>query len=203
MSRGHVAGLPSPHPLGERLPAIYLEDDLLQRLLGALDEVLAPVFASLDNLDAYFDPDLAPEDFLQWLGTWVGMTLDESLPLERRRAALGQAVELYRARGTAAGLAAHLRLLGAGEVEIAETGGTAYSTSADPPLPGRPGFQLLVRVRAPEGGVVDAGRVDALVAAAKPAHVVHHVEVVPPPPPAPRPPVRPPPATPGGGSPPA
>ena len=174
-----MAGLPSAHPLGERLPAIYQEDGLLQRLLGALDEVLAPVFASLDNLDAYFDPDLAPEDFLQWLGTWVGMTIDESWPLERRRAALRQAVRLYRARGTAAGLAAHLRLLGAGDVEIMESGGTAYSTSADPPLPGAPGFQLVVRLRVPRGGVVDAARVDALVAAAKPAHVVHRVEVAP------------------------
>ncbi len=177
MSRAGVPGLRSPHPLGERLPAMYLEDSLVQRLTAALDEVIAPVISSLDNLDAYLDPALAPEDFLQWLGGWVGLALDESWPAARRRALLAEAAELYRVRGTARGLAAFLRLLTGAEVEIDETGGTAYSTAADAVPPGSPNFAMVVRFRAPEGVELDPARLDALVAAAKPAHVVHRVQI--------------------------
>jgi phage tail-like protein len=179
MSRAHVPGLSSPHPLGERLPAMYQEDSFVQRLTAALDEVLAPVFSSVDNLDAYLDPGLAPEDFLQWLGSWVGMALDESWAPERRRAVLAEAVGLYRVRGTARGLAGYLRLLTGAEVEIDETGGTAHSTGADATPPGSPNFAMVVRLRPPAGGNLDAAYLDALVASAKPAHVVHRVEIVP------------------------
>ena len=177
MSRAHVPGLASPHPLGERLPAIYLEDSFVQRLASALDEVLAPVFSSLDNLDAYLDPALAPEDFVHWLGEWVGLAPDESWPLDRRRAVLAEAVDLYRVRGTARGLAAYLRLLTGADVEIEETGGTTYSTGADPEPPGSPNFAMVVKLRASDAPHLDLARLDALVAAAKPAHVAHRIEV--------------------------
>jgi phage tail-like protein len=144
-------------------------------MTAALDEVLAPVFSSLDNLGAYLDPQLAPEDFMQWLGGWVGLELDESWPPERRRALLAQAVELYRVRGTAHGMEAYLRLLTGAEVEVEETGGTAWSTQADAAPPGSPEFAMVVRIR---GAGQEADRLDALVAAAKPAHVVHSVEIV-------------------------
>lgn len=175
--RAHVPGLLSPHPLGDRLPAMYLEDSLVQRMTVAFDEVLAPIFSSLDNLDAYVDPDLAPADFVLWLGDWVGLALDESWPVERRRAVLAAAASLYRVRGTARGLAEYLQILTGAKVEIEETGGTAYSTGSDIEPPGSPNFAMVVRIRAGEGGPVDMARVEALVTAAKPAHVVHRIEV--------------------------
>ena len=178
MARAYVPGLPSPHPLGDRLPAMYLEDSLVQRMTVAFDEVLAPIFSSLDNLDAYVDPDLAPEDFLLWLGDWVGLSLDESWPVERRRAVLAAAAGLYRVRGTARGLAAYLQILTGAGVEIEETGGTAYSTGADVEPPGSPNFAMVVKLRAGEVGHLDMARIEALVTAAKPAHVVHRIEVV-------------------------
>ena len=101
--RGMIAGLPSPHPLGASLPALYQEDAFAQRLTGALDEVLAPIFSSLDTLHAYLDPALAPDDFLEWLAGWVGVTLDETWPIERRRQLVADATQLYRSRGTVAG----------------------------------------------------------------------------------------------------
>ena len=33
--RGHIPGLPSPHPLGEQLPGVYRDDDMTQRLTAA------------------------------------------------------------------------------------------------------------------------------------------------------------------------
>jgi phage tail-like protein len=91
--RGLVRGLISPHPLGSSLPALFQEDDFTQRFVSAFDAVLAPIFAALDNFPAYLDPWLAPEDFLEWLGSWFGIVLDESWSLARRRALITRAFE--------------------------------------------------------------------------------------------------------------
>jgi len=55
------------------------------RFCSAFDEVLAPVFATLDGLPAYLDPALASEDFLDWLADWVGLVLNESWSAQRGR----------------------------------------------------------------------------------------------------------------------
>ena len=176
--RGHVPGLLSPYPLGPALPALYQDDAFAQDFLGALDEVLAPVVSTLDNLTAYLDPKLAPDDFLGWLSGWVGMALDETWDEGRRREAIARAVDLYRMRGTAAGLAAQVEIQTGGAVEIIENGATAWSVDAGGELPGSAEPQVVVRVAVPDPKGVDAARLDALVTAAKPAHVMHRIEVV-------------------------
>lgn len=177
--RGAIEGLASPHPLGEALPAVYREDDpLAMRLTEAFDAELAPILATLDSLPAYFDPRLAPEDFLGWLASWVAIELDETWDVEHRRAAVTRAVDLLRRRGTAAGLADELRLATGGEVEIAESGASAWSLDAGSPMVGHPQPSLHVRVHVPEDVAVDAERIDRIIRAAKPAHVPHQVEVL-------------------------
>ncbi|MEU3573930.1 SDR family oxidoreductase, partial [Kitasatospora sp. NPDC036755] len=74
MTRAAVPGLPSPYPIGRLLPAMYADDDFAQRFTAGLDTVLAPVFATLDNLPAYFQPGLAPADFLDWLASCLDRT---------------------------------------------------------------------------------------------------------------------------------
>ena len=59
---------------------MYQDDSFALGFTAALDEVLAPVFNSLDNLDSYLDPELSPEDFLDWLAGWLGLVLDEDWP---------------------------------------------------------------------------------------------------------------------------
>jgi phage tail-like protein len=164
--------------LGDALPAIFQEDAVVMRLVSALDEVLAPAINSLDNFPAYLDPALTPDDFLDWLAGWVGVLLDETWPIERRRAFVAVAGELYRTRGTAEGLAAQIRLFTAGDVDVSESGGSAWSSSPGAAVPGTPDFSLVVRVKPPAKVPVDPARLEALVAAAKPAHVVHRVEIV-------------------------
>ena len=176
--RGHVAGLASPHPLGEHLPGLYRDDPFTQRFLSAFDEVLAGVIGVLDCFPAYLDPGLAPDDFLAWLGSWVGVAIDETWPMERRRALVASAVDLFRLRGTAAGLAAHVAVFTGGEVEIIEPGATAWSRESGAQIPTGESAYLLVRVHARDPASISAGRLDALVAAAKPAHVAHRVEIV-------------------------
>jgi len=176
--RGLVPGLVSPHPLGPALPAIYQEDDFTQRFVTALDEVVAPLFSTLDNLDAYLDPHLAPDDFVTWLGTWVGAALDETWDLDRRRAVVASAVDLYRLRGTAASLAAQVEIQTGGTVEIIENGGTAWSVDPGGELPGSAGPAMIVRVSVADPRSVDTARLEALIATAKPAHVAHRLEIV-------------------------
>ncbi|MGW5050217.1 phage tail protein I [Actinokineospora sp. NPDC004072] len=173
--RGLVPGLPSPSPLLAMLPAVYQEDPFTERFLAGFDDVLAPILSTVDCLVEYVDPMLAPEDFLTWLSGWVGIDLDDDWPLERRRAVVASAVEMYRMRGTVAGLRAHLEVLTGGTVDIADSGGVAWSTDPAAPLPGESHPRLAVRVRVPTPIPVEV--VDTAVAAGKPAHVVHRVEV--------------------------
>jgi phage tail-like protein len=176
--RGHLDGLPTPHPLGSYLPGLYQEDDFAQRFTAALDEVAAPAFLDLDNLEAYLDPRLAPEDFLEWLGRWVGVDLDETWPADRRRALVAAAVDIHRVRGTAAGIASLVALSTGGEVEIAEPGAAGFSPTPGAAMPVGTSPDLYVRVRVADPNAVSLARLDALVRAAKPAHLPHRVEVV-------------------------
>ena len=179
MSRALIDGLETPHPLAHGLPAVYHDDGFVQRLTAAFDEVLAPVFCTLDNLWAYLDPWLAPADFLEWLAGWVGVALDENWPLERQRDLVARAAGLYARRGTLAALSEQVSLYTGVVPEIEESGGVASSSVPGGPVPGVPEPRLVVRVRVDDPSAVDAGRLDAIVAEAKPAHVPHQVEVLP------------------------
>ena len=176
--RGTPPGLASPHPIGEQLPGLYRDDAFTQRFTAAFDEVLAGVFQVLDCFPAYLDPALAPEDFLEWIGSWVGAAPDETWPLERRRAFVASATELFRVRGTAAGLAAHVAVFTGGEVEISEPGAAGWSRDAGAAAPAGASPDLLIRVRVQDPRGVPAARLEALVAASKPAHVPHRIEIV-------------------------
>src|SRR5947209_19302414 len=136
MARGAVDGLASAHPLGELLPGVYLEDSLAQRFTEGLDIVLAPVFVTLDCLDAYLDPLLTPSDFLPWLASWVGIELDETWPEGRQRALVAAAARLHQDRGTHRGLVEYLELLTGGEVKLIESGGTEWSDEPGSAAPG-------------------------------------------------------------------
>ncbi|MER6114357.1 phage tail protein [Streptomyces sp. NPDC001743] len=179
MTRAAVPGLPSRYPIGGLLPALYADDDLAQRFTAGLDTVLAPVLSTLDNLPAYFDPALTPDDFLPWLSSWVGAGLDPAWPTELRRAAVARAVELHRWRGTRRGLTEHLRLCFGVEAHVHDGGGAAWSREPGAELPPPPTGELLVRVRATDGGPVDAARVLRVVEASCPAHLTCRVEILP------------------------
>lgn len=183
MSRGAgsgrkaLAGLRTAHPLAATLPALYQDDDFLRRLLEGLDQVVAPVLSTLDNLHAYFDPELAPGDFVRWLAGWLDVALREDWSDHRRRALVACAVELYRWEGTVRGLE---RLAGAyvdGEIDVEDTGGVVWSASPAGALPGDPDAHVRIRIRPAQARQVDAGWLRALLTDAVPAHVRVTVEV--------------------------
>jgi len=175
--RGTVPGLGTPYPIGSLMPAVYQEDPAAMRWTAGLDEVLAPAISTLDCIGAYVDPLLAPDDFIAWLADWFGTVLDENWPVRRRRAAVAQSVVLFRQAGTVAGLRALVELVTDGEVEIADSGGVTWSQRPNTPPPGREEAAVEVRVSARPGSPLDLKAIDELVAAAKPAHVAHRVEV--------------------------
>jgi phage tail-like protein len=175
--RAYVPGLTHPHPLGLGLPAIFQEDEFVQRWCEGLDEVTAPIIATLDCLDAYFDPLVTPEDFLEWLATWVAVALDEGWPIERRRLLVGSAVDIYGRRGTVAGVRGAIWLYTGVEPEVVDSGATSWSLTPGSAVGGAPRPELIVRVHLE--GVTDAQqrRLDRIVADSKPAHVPHRIEV--------------------------
>jgi phage tail-like protein len=176
--RADLPGLANPVPLLGLLPSIFQEDPVAARFCAGLDDVLSPIFATLDCLDTYVDPALTPEDFLEWLAMWVGVTLREDWPIERKRALIAKSVDLYCRRGTVAGLREEIELHTGGQVQINETGGVAWSQTPGAELPGEAVPRIAVRVIVDDPSTVKAAWVDDIVASSKPAHVVHQVEIL-------------------------
>jgi phage tail-like protein len=176
--RAAVQGLPTPYPLIRYLPSVYADDQFAVRLTGALDQVLAPVMNTIDCVQSYLDPMLAPEDFLHWLAGWFGVVLDESWTVHAQRRLVTEAVELYRMRGTLTGLRRHLEAVVDGEVIITESGSVSCSVRPrpDPPLDVRHWVKVVVRPAA--GATVSEAAIEAVIRAAKPVHVLHTLEVV-------------------------
>ncbi|HEX6356360.1 phage tail protein [Actinophytocola sp.] len=182
MTRGALPGLPSRHPLGEQLPTLYAADDFAQRFTSGLDVVLAPVLSTLDNLPAYFDVRLTPEDFLSWLASWVAVELDPDWPAPLRRAAVALAVELHRWKGTSRGLVDRLWLYLGVHARVLDGVGATWSTRPGGELPGAAVTEAVVQVWPGTAGAIDRDQVAALVAAVCPIHVTCTVEVLPGPP---------------------
>ncbi|MDA8384930.1 MAG: phage tail protein I [Actinomycetota bacterium] len=168
-----------PIPTRERLPGVLQEDKFLADLVDALDSVLAPVHLVLDCLDAYFDPRLAPADFLEWLANWVAVALDETWSEERKRELVRRAIPLYRTRGTMDGLREQVRIYAGVDPELKDSGGVSYSTiHGGAELPGLRMPSLVVKLQVPSGSHVTAGRLESIVHASVPAHVGARVELV-------------------------
>jgi phage tail-like protein len=176
--RGEIAALPSPHPLARTLPGLFHGESFVERLCAALDDVLAPVVCTLDNLPAYLDVATAPEDLLPWLAAWTGMSVDPGQSRERQRLLLRRAVALQGIQGTPRGIELAVEAVFGLRAEVQETGAVTWSMESETPLPGEPLQAFVVQVFAAQDQVVDEQRLDLVVSSLKPAHVVHRVEVV-------------------------
>ena len=176
--RGLVPGLDTRHPLGRLLPALFQEDRLMQRFLTAFDDALAPILCTLDNLDAYLDPQVAPADYVEWLSWWVGVGLDEDWSTEQQRRLVARAAELYRWRGTAKGMSELVGLYAGVTPEIEESGGATWSPTPNAQVPGTWPPRVTVRLRVTDPSALNRSRLETLVASATPAGVIPTVEVL-------------------------
>jgi phage tail-like protein len=176
--RAALPGLATPYPLIRYLPSVFSDDQFLTRWTEGLDEVLAPMINTIDCMHGYIDPLLAPEDFVRWLAGWFGVLLDENWSMRAQRAVIAEAVDLFRMRGTMAGLRRHLAVVVDGDVEIVESGGVSSSIRPRPEPPRDLRHWVSVRVWPHDPGGTSDAAVEAVIRAAKPVHVVHTLEVV-------------------------
>ena len=178
MTRGTVPDLASPVRLLDLLPGVYRQHDVnIARFTEAFDELLAPTWLVLDNLEQYADPALAPTDFLEVLAGWVGMPLDGNWREDQARRLVAGAVELYRWQGTKRGVVALVEAYTGARPEVTESGGTAWSATPGGAVPGDAQPSVQVRIELPVGTDEDPARLARLIAGSVPAHVAVHVEI--------------------------
>jgi phage tail-like protein len=173
--------VPITQPLIQRLPSLYQDGMFLEQFTAGLDVVLAPIIATLDCLDAYVDPEVAPPDFVGWLGDWVGLRLDEDWTVERRRRLVAAAAELFAARGTGHGLADEIELYTGGAAEIQDPGRvwTSALPTGDEERRNRRSADRTVRVTVDvtNAGDVNWPALQALIRDAVPAHLPVEIEL--------------------------
>jgi phage tail-like protein len=97
------------------LPQIYQRSDLTGRsfvrdFLWIVQHLQFETDEKLENLDQYFDPHECPKEFLDYLASWVALTLEAGWPETKKRSLIKKAVELYHLRGTPRGLRVYLRI---------------------------------------------------------------------------------------------
>ncbi|PCR92246.1 phage tail protein [Natrinema ejinorense] len=112
------------------LPELYQEDDrsaaFLEQYLSVFESAFVDIETAIEDMGRYFDPEAVPSDALSWLEQWLAVEPDGDWPEDARRELLARAPELYRQRGTKAGLRAMLVLY----LRYAGSESTARSSAA-------------------------------------------------------------------------
>jgi phage tail-like protein len=107
------------------LPGLYQDSDeeqadFLKRFLAIQQHVSLQIEEKLESIHTCFDPRETPEAFLPWLASWVALGLHEGWTVARRREVIFRAAEMYKLRGTAAGLRLYLQLFAEVDAEVRE-----------------------------------------------------------------------------------
>jgi phage tail-like protein len=107
------------------LPGIYQDADeenadFLQRFLLIAQHLTSGIEEDLEFIHELFDARITQQKWLPWLASWLAMPLLEGWDEEKRREIIQRTPELYRLRGTAAGLKLALRLFADVKAEIHE-----------------------------------------------------------------------------------
>ncbi|ODA40673.1 phage tail protein [Desulfosporosinus sp. BG] len=90
------------------LPAVYQEDDssryFLERFLSLFETFFSKLEEQTYHVTGLFDQAAVPGEFLNRLAAWLGIVVDENWPEEKLRQLIKKAMDLYRKRGTCAGI---------------------------------------------------------------------------------------------------
>lgn len=145
------------------LPGIYSDDEFIGRYLLIFESILSPISWIIDNFDMYLSPEVAPPEWLQWMGAWFDVVIVPELPIDRQRAIVEQLGWLFFRRGTKAGLERLLTLYFGTKPEITESRDEAHFS---------------VKLYLSESNVkLDRDIVERLILAHKPAHASYTLEI--------------------------
>lgn len=86
------------------LPGIFSEDEFTGRYLLIFESMLSPIFWTLDHFDLYLTPEIAPQEWMQWMVGWFDLLIIPELPIDRQRNLMRQSGWLFLRRGTRVGL---------------------------------------------------------------------------------------------------
>jgi phage tail-like protein len=131
--------------------ATVAASDFLARFLSLFESYLTPLEDKIANVHLLTRPRTVPDESLDWLARWVGVTFDPAFPVSRRREWLASCSDLHRWRGTLPGFALALDIASDGGVSrgtivivenyrlrrvLATILGTDFTNEEDPLLPG-------------------------------------------------------------------
>jgi phage tail-like protein len=145
------------------LPVIFQDGDFLGRFLLIFQSIWEPLEHRQDHIEMYFDSETCPVPFLGWLADWLGINVRSIAEEGRLRNLIGEAVDLYRYRGTRYGLTRMIEVCTGVSPLIVE--------SPDDPA------VLHIRVVLPPRSSVDRDTIERLVKEHKPAHTAYNLEV--------------------------
>jgi phage tail-like protein len=190
------------------LPRVYRRDAnsafFLEHFLALFEHVLTGVENRYELFTRQLNPDAAPPDVLNWLACLIDLSFDPSWPLERRRALVDAAMELYATRGTPRGLERYVEIYTGMKPVILES---FLERPVQPPFLGLPGislgattylagsrkkssaeslflsrwahrFTVLVFLEDVCDEAVTLAVVDRIIRVNKPAHTVHALRVI-------------------------
>jgi len=192
------------------LPTPYRRDpeaaSFMDRFLALFERVFTGVEDRYEAFSRELNPDAAPREVIDWLAALIDLAFDPSWPVERRRALVGEAMWLYRNRGTIAGIVRYVEIYTGVRPEIVEGW---LERPLRPAFLGRPGavlgcglpllaglpspsvipddqlwaqyahrFTIFVYIDNQCDTEVTLRAVDRIVEVNKPAHTVHRLQAI-------------------------
>lgn len=116
----HSIGALTPRPSYlQMLPALYSRSEpdkdpvgglFLERFLALFEGRLTEMEAAYERLSTLLNIESTDHEWLQFLSTWMGLVLDPSWSVSRRRQLLLEVMDLYQTRGTPYGLSRFLEI---------------------------------------------------------------------------------------------
>jgi phage tail-like protein len=100
--------------LRQYLPAVYRDDvvsaSFLDRFLANVEGFYTVLEGKIEQVQTLFDTRTIPAEYLDWLGSWLGLTLDLGWSEATRRLVVSHGPQMFRQRGTRNGMIRAIRL---------------------------------------------------------------------------------------------
>ncbi len=154
------------------LPGMYHGNEFLGRFLLIFEHIFSPVRRTVGNAPHYFDPAVTPSEVLAWLGSWLGLVVDERWPERTRRELIANAASLFAWRGTRRGLTEFVRLYAGVSPVITEP--SREELEADPSR----AFTFDILLQLPPGGSIDEQLLRQVIETEKPAWAAYRLTIV-------------------------